>query len=53
MFVLWVPAFRVYLRPAPGLLEARLVPVTFDVPLDVVTSPVSLDSATLPSKLIS
>ena len=35
------------------LLNVRLVPVTFDVPRDVFTSPVSLESAIFPSKLVS
>ena len=37
----------------PRLLNWRLVPVTFDVPQEVFTSPVSFDSAIVPSKLVS
>jgi len=42
-----------YLWRDPGLLNGRLVPVTFDVPLDVFNSPLSSESANFPSKLVS
>jgi len=35
------------------LLNVRLVPFTFDVPLDVSNSPVSLESTIFPTKLVS
>jgi hypothetical protein len=43
----------VYLCPELRPLNERRVPITFDVPRDVVNSPLSLESATFPSKLVS